>query len=427
MVQILNDPYSGNAFGRIGKGIGKGLSEQIPKEIERGRLSSGLKKLEQEKDLDPMQFFTRAATLPGASPQLIESLGKLARQRMQGKALEGFGEKGPKEFPGTQGNAPNRSEQGLPSSITTRNPIDETLNPYIPMGGDQILAEAGRRYNENPALFENDPQKAIQFVESQDQREQSISKALQDQRSKEQDVQSTVVKSLKDQFDRLGANVPSDIYSKIEDEAVNAVRSKKDGGKGITEYQAAKEYGDKLDRISKEYNAVDSLGTWSLSAKKAKENASAIKSLQTKFKDRGDLENFAKQLTSKNKLSPLLAYNLAYPNSQYPELNRELSKLSNPSQAGGKAERPLIRAKTEKIAPNLAEHLGQASPLSVALDLENKGYDPLAWMNYLRKNRDKLNLSERQGRELDIAPSRLNLNDAWLSTFGGLNKIEGNP
>ncbi len=389
-----------------------------------------------------MQFLTRAISIPGITPQAIESLGKLAKQRMQGQALEGFGNKGPKEFPGTSAQETRTPGENLPASITTRNPIEETLNPYIPMNGDQILAEAGKRYNENPALFENDPQKAIQFVENQDQREQAISDALQGQRTKEQNVQSTVVESLKNQFERLGGNVPSNVYSAIEDEAVNAVRSKKDGGRGITEYQAAKEYGDKLDQISRDYKAVDSLGTWTLSTQKAKENADAIKSLQTKFKKRDDLENFAKELTSKNKLSPQLAYNLAYPTSQYPELNKELIKLPSihrtsiakgaltggiqgalTAAVGGKILEPLANKQTETIAADLASHLGEGSPLSVALELENKGYDPLAWMNYLRKNRDKLNLTERQGRELDVAPSRINLDDIWLNSFGGLNKI----
>ena len=43
MVQVIDT--GGSVAGRIGKGFGQGLAEQLPKEIEKYRLSSGLNKL----------------------------------------------------------------------------------------------------------------------------------------------------------------------------------------------------------------------------------------------------------------------------------------------------------------------------------------------------------------------------------------------
>jgi len=139
MVQVINDEYNQNVFGRLGKGIGRGLSEQIPKEIERSRLASGLKKLEQEKDLDPMKFFTRAATLPGATPQLIESLGQLAKQRMKAQALSQFGEGGgrPDKFPEIMGNESQaaivefRNCKIFPLACTVKMLVDPTIKSMI--------------------------------------------------------------------------------------------------------------------------------------------------------------------------------------------------------------------------------------------------------------------------------------------------------
>lgn len=47
----------GNIFGRIGSGIGQGLAEHAPKEIERSRLASGLKALGEKKVYPPSSNF----------------------------------------------------------------------------------------------------------------------------------------------------------------------------------------------------------------------------------------------------------------------------------------------------------------------------------------------------------------------------------
>lgn len=89
MVQIIDDPYSGNVFGRIGKGIGKGLSEQLPKEIERSRLSAGLKKFEQESQgLTPLQQFTRLASIPGMTTEHLHTIRPLLEQQRKRAGFE---------------------------------------------------------------------------------------------------------------------------------------------------------------------------------------------------------------------------------------------------------------------------------------------------------------------------------------------------
>jgi hypothetical protein len=67
----------GNLFGRIGTELGKGLAEQIPKEVERTRLAQGLEALGQQQGLTPFQQLGRLATLPGVTPQLIQSGAEL--------------------------------------------------------------------------------------------------------------------------------------------------------------------------------------------------------------------------------------------------------------------------------------------------------------------------------------------------------------
>src|SRR6187402_2996953 len=78
----------GSLFGRIGSGIGKGLAAQLPEEIQRGRLASGLKSFESEhQDLNPMQQIARLSAIPGITPQSIQTFGELAKVNNQGNAF----------------------------------------------------------------------------------------------------------------------------------------------------------------------------------------------------------------------------------------------------------------------------------------------------------------------------------------------------
>ena len=79
MVQILEQ--QGNIFGRIGKGLGKGLAESIPKSIERGQLSAGLKQLQNQPNGTPFEQASYLQSLPGATPEMINSVLPLLQQQ----------------------------------------------------------------------------------------------------------------------------------------------------------------------------------------------------------------------------------------------------------------------------------------------------------------------------------------------------------
>jgi hypothetical protein len=78
----------GSIWGRIGTEAGKGLAEAIPKEAERARLAAGIEQLSKEKGLTPFQQLGRLASLPGVTPQLIQSGGELLKNQ---STFEGLG------------------------------------------------------------------------------------------------------------------------------------------------------------------------------------------------------------------------------------------------------------------------------------------------------------------------------------------------
>lgn len=418
----------GSIFGRIGTGVGKGLAEQLPKEIERQRLSAGLKELGNQEGLSPFQQFSQLAAIPGITPQMIQSGSELLKQQGVGEGLRKLGNQDqsqnqPSPFPKAQNIEGNEGK-----SITTTAPVLATTTPYIPKTREQILERGGELYDTQRQLYPN-PQSAIDAAEKEDQQNQSISQALQAQRKGQQDVQSRVQNELREQAKNAGVEIPDNVYSPIEDEAIEAVNSGK-----MTELEAGKHFKKELDKISRQYKAIETVGDIDYMIRDKKDIKRNLKEIQKGFKERNDLENFADSLISKNKISPSKAYYLAFPPSEYKELNNALVKIPSVNQLQKKYVNQdisfpeieqKIKDETFKVSEKLAQAMGkEASPLAIGEELEAKGYNSDVWFDYLGKNRKKLDLSERQGRELEKPRNNIpTLNDFWLFYFSGLEKL----
>lgn len=426
MVQIIEQ--QGSIAGRLGRAVGKGLSEQLPKEVDRYRLSQGLENFQKEaNNLTPLEQYTRLAAIPGITPSMMQALPEILKQQNYNKAFNQTGqqeETNKNENPFQRPSTP-QEQPGGKRSITTPETTKATIENYIPKSRDQLLDRAGQLYNENPGLFKNDPQNAIQAAREEDQQNQSINTAKQNQRNTQQDVQSRVQNELRSQSSAAGVQIPDNVYKNLEDEAIEAVNSGK-----MTEQEAGRHFSKEADKISREYQSLKTLGKVGILTKSASSNKASLRSLQEKFKERNDLENLADTYISQNGLSPGKAYYLAYPVSDTKELNNEIMKLPKIQQefshTGYRIPEEKSRSETLKIAPILAKKMGNTgSPLAVAEELKSRGYDPDVWLDYLQKNQKKLDLKERQGRELDKPRPGLvpNLNDLWMFTFSGLDNL----
>ena len=430
----------GNIFGRIGSGIGQGLAEQVPKEIERYRLANSLKEIGKNPNAPMFEQFANLASAAGSNPQIVQSGTEILKLQAQGNALRGQGGKGgagsgqaePNPFQKHMDAVASKEAIKESPSITTRNPIDATLKPYIPPTREQNLARAGQLFDENPALFKNDPTLAMQAVENENQSNAAINQALQGQRVNEQNVQEKVQTDLKNQSKALGVNLPSNVYDEIETKAIQSVKSKADGGEGLTELQARKRYGKELDAISRDYKELETIGTMNLLTKKPRENKESIRSLRDSFKKRNDLENFADMLVAKNSLSPSKAAYLAYPISETKGLNNfinGLKPIERKLQFKGYPEMAVppehSKRKTEDIVAKTAFHMGQTgSPLAIAEELKAKGYDPNVWIDYVRKNKKNLNLTAWQERQVNKAADFVpTYNDIWMFSMSGLDPL----
>lgn len=418
----------GNIFGRIGSGVGQGLAEQIPKEVDRSRLSSGLEDLSKQKDLNPQEYLAKAVGIPGAMdrPALIQAFSDLARQQAFSKMYsDAQGEKQKPYVPSPE-DFKASPEIGAPPSITSKEGVQATIKPFIPPSYESMVREARDLMTKSPGIQFDD---AMGAVQSKYQQQQKINEAQIAQRKQEQDVQSTAEQELKNEISTLTGGetggIPGNVVSKIQDEALSAVRSGK-----MTEKEASKVYGKKALDIARQYADVDALGNFTLITKSPKEVSSTLKGLEKKFSERGDQKNFAQKLVSDVGLSPPFAYSKAYPIENIPKLHSEMSKLPSLETSVGLFGERGLKTQPEDVIKNksleASKKLGPllekgASPLSVYHALEQKGYDPEVWKNYLIDNQDELDLTSSQLDELTKSRGSFQgfMNDLWLKAFGG--------
>lgn len=424
-MQVIDDPYNGNIFGRLGKGLGQGLSDQLPKEVERSRLSAGLKSLEEQKDLDPMQFFSRALGVPGITPQMVQSLAELSKQRLKNNAYsnvtdEASPENQLKNF-GYSNNNQNQTEDSTIPSVTTNQALEAARTPFIPRSFKEQEIAGADQFKKNPAKYKNDIQNAINEQISIDEAEERRNTAFQKQRENENSIQNAVRTGLSGQHKLLQNNVPARIYSLIEDEAINSVLPKSQGGRGFTEHQAAKEYGEKLQEISKDFSDVASLGKLGNSFKTAKTNMKTINQVVKKVIDYDGQEEFAKFLQSQNGLSPNASYEIAYPVWSNPKMDDFVKKAPPLPPYGPYPKGNLsLNGYTNRLLPELEKIISKNDgPIAIAKALGKKGYDEDTIMKYFTENADKL-FTVQQARQLTSSQSYLpNLNDLFISSLIG--------
>jgi hypothetical protein len=412
--------------------FGKTLAEGIPKIMEQRNLSKGLQQLEQDApNLTPQQYYTRALQIPGLTPEAQRQLGENSRQMARGQALQQQNIEKPSPFP--QNQETNQVQKKDPY-LTNQEDQEKVQEGYIPPTREEELSRAGELYNKNSALFNNNPDQAIKHVQEETVRNQEIATAYENRDKKLTALQDDVKDRLGKHTKGLFANIPPNIYSNLETEALNAVKSKSKGGRGLKVEEAVKEYGEKADQISRQYQSVKTLGDPSIVNNDAKDIRTNLKSIQKDFKKRDDTINLANKFISETKLSPSKAYSLAQPVSDYKETNNYLTKLPkigkkiivDSEHPNGVFPKQYGTEKTIDIAPELAKLVKkeESSPLAIREQLNSLGYDGDLFLDYLKKNKDALNLTSDQNNQLNQPTRRFpTLNDLWLFDLSDLEPL----
>jgi len=373
-IQIL--PEEGSVFGRLGRGLGEGLSAQLPKEIERLRLSSGLSKLSESRETDPLKRLAQLHAIPGMTPQLAEQAQKYLQssQLRQAYAAEQPGQAGISQEP--------RRQQGVPSDQKELPPkFGQNLANYlVPSTQEELGKQAA----------DIETRSGIPFQEALQLAEQSDVKRLQSQTDFEQraTLGANALKSyVEGVIQKSGAGVYGDTPGELL--ADYEVRTKNDIANGMSPDQAARKSGDELLNFAKARNKLKVSGPSRWDALVSGETSlKELKAAQKVYDKAGHPEMFMNDLITYQKLSLPYASELAYP----PDPNASSFFKALPSSGlKGKGATEVYQETLRKLKP-------QDSLQTFALELNRKGYDGKRFLSYAAENASGLN--GRQTREL---------------------------
>lgn len=407
MPAIINDPYaSGNIVGSLGRTFGQGLAEQLPKEMERGRLSAGLKKLGEQKDLTPFQQAAALYALPGGA----ESAGQLLPLLQQQQAAQAYLEQ----------NAPSVTtssklgKTSIPSSatgITTSSkfateqtkvsPVDRSLATgyLIPLSDEEIKSQAAELYKSNPALFKFNPENAENRIAKADAQRLSIDKANE---ARLDTVQKHFNELISNDVQKKGTA----IYADISGDMLNDALVRAQNNVTTDAKKAAKIEADKLFNFVK--NKQDLRNLDSLVEKhwlgNAKERRSRLENIRKEYENFGKLEEFKDELVAQGMSQPYSSY-IAFPPKDNPELFKYVKSLPEAKRSFMNKTFKLGFSTGEEanIAKQIAHKLGTNDSLfSYALELKQKGYSGEEFLDqiYKLKNEGKIKLTPEQEREL---------------------------
>lgn len=403
----------GNIWGRIGSGIGQGLNEQLPKEIERNRLASGLKELGERKDLSPFQAFAGVAGLPGSTPQIQQTAGNLLMQQNYLNSLRN-------QYEGNQANKPyvptqediSKPVRGEVPTLADPQSTEQSYKNYIPPTEQEERADAYEDFKANPARYGLDFENALKARKAITERNLQRQKAYQDQEKIAVGKEEQVKNALEDETKKLGlrnekglTHIHPKSYQKFEEKVLNAVRSKNDGGEGLTQEQAIKKYSKDLLQADRDYQDIKNLSAWS-----PRDFNRRVNELEKHFGARDERQPMMDELIANYDVSPAYAAHRSYPVKG--EELKTLNEITKFNPYGSAKPTQLNDSIYEKLKKDMGK---TGSPLSFAYELEQRGKDARGWLNYLTNHRD--NLEVWQADQLSKNVNSFDLKDEWLRAW----------
>lgn len=406
----------GSIFGRIGSGVGKGLAEQLPKEIERGRLASGLKNFEQQhQNLNPMQQLARLSAIPGITPQMIQSFSDLAKQqnlgnayrRIAGQGQQGYGaesqmqnEAGPNQqfqLPNFMGQQPgqnipakpemgnklvNENHRGIQTQpqLANYNPGDPNALTREPWTPEQRAARK-QYYIDNGFL----PDQAEVNTEKDEAAYLAVPAARQqqqkDKRARQVEAEAILDKQLQTRLQSTKKEGEEAVYKDITGDMLVDIRrafSKKlMEHPELTVDDVAEDFSKRALRLAenkKELEALAAKTGWE-SFFQGDKTLNKLKSFQKTFADAGNQKEFFNILREKFKLSPQGAAFIAYPAGKNVKNYIENWKPKN-TKFTNYADIPIpekIESNSRKAAYDISEIIGDDDNLlAIAKQLSEK-------------------------------------------------------
>ncbi len=423
----------GSLFGRVGSGIGKGLAEQLPEEMNRGRLSAGLKNFEQDhQNLNPMQQLARISAIPGITPQMIQSFQELAKNQNQGNAYR----KGTGGVPGQQGQSPRDVQfanlQQQQGQQQVRPQPGQPMPPVGPVNNQQQTPNQAS--NENiPQVIPGNPlneQNVTRLPWTAQQRNQTVAdyidqgflpdlaKQLQaddeardlgepvahqqrqaDIEGAKKKVTEALNRHLEKKLQKTGENLYKDVEGKMMLNAERGmIRDLIQNPKADID-NVANDWSERLYNTALAKDDLKTLGktTGIENFWKGAETEKRLKNYQDIFKRSGNLEEFQKILKGPDfGMSDQGSALVAYPPSE--KIN-QLLKSYKPSILNTSKK----YQEAAKLAIDLEDLIGPDDSIQSILrtiSAKDPFFDQQSFLDQISEDKDRIGLNERQKREL---------------------------
>ena len=399
MVQIIPQSDFGSSFGQ---GLGHGLSEQIPTEVNRYRLSQGLKNLGQQdlKSSNPFDLLSKLSSVPGMSPEMIQYALPLLQQQMQRNAAINYGMEQPSK------NTPLVSNTNNEISDKGKNQPDRS-NYLLPLNPDQINQKIAQ-YAQDPRFAHKSPDEIRSFVEKEDSNRLANEKSFEDR-----------IKYAENRFNQKLGEKGAETLGKYTSTFRDRVSQRIENGESPN--VAADDESAKALKLSEARTQFDVLSN-KMIAGQPKQIKKALNSLRDDYKKADALELFRDDLISKEGLTAPAANLLAYPVEENKKLISEINKLKpkavkTPSRSFEEANLVRAREAIKQLEPYITP---QDSIYSIANELSKKGFDEDAVISALKERSDDIGLNSRQQKEFsDVKNWFPSLADFFLFTMAG--------
>ncbi len=438
MVQQIKQ---GNIWGRVGSGIGQGLAEQIPKEIERSRLSSGLKNFEEDhQNLTPIQQLSRLSAIPGITPQMIQSFSELAKNQasrnaytrrdiqsgrpagatssprsspdfrdMQLANIEKRLERPQREQQPSQQNIPsnyrNREEEVLARpQETIKNPLAKELEPPRPWSQDRLEDEVSSQLERDPNLSVNE---AMARAAAAEAREMALPvaerKVQEDKKNSRDEIDEEFDKQISTLLQKDDKGVYKDLTGLTLLNLKKSAFDDLETNPKLNARTAAEKWAKKGHDLARTKQDVKVMAHRDLTDKawpsKKEENLKKLKQAQKIFAETGNANEFFDILRSKNTadtygfgLSPGAAALIAYPRSE------RIKEVVRSHQNFGPIEYETLvpkdrTQKSRKFAEEVRKNLTpEDSLLAIAREMRDKNeyFDEAAFFDWFGDHQESL-------------------------------------
>lgn len=424
-------------FGRIGTGIGKGIAETLPKEIERQQMLQGLQEFAGD---DPrLQKMAQLYGIRGITPQMVQTFGELEKIQNQGNAYRRSAGGGqpmnegqmnqPRSSPNLndinfaniiqkQNNAANQmapqgevnnlqqtpnqnANENIPQVIPG-NPLNQqnlTRMPWTPQQRDSTIAN----YIDQGFL----PDQARQLQQDDESRDLSEPAAykqrLEDIDQAKGKVRDSLKRHLETKLQKSGENVFKDVEGRM---ILNAER-------GMTRDlimnpkadidNVANDWSERLYNTAIAKGKMKTLGetTGLESFLKGNSSEKKLKEYQDIFKRSGNLDEYKNILQGPGfGLSPSAAASFAYPPNS--KINKKIDTF-NPKSSIGLFKPTNKFEEARKIALEIENDIEpDDSVLAIARKLADKDpfFDQQAFIDQISEDKNEIGLNERQRLEL---------------------------